>query len=192
MQREQVRRRRWIRYLRPQMGRLSRYAWKRLLRLKASPHAIAAGVAVGVAISFTPLVGFHLILAAAITWLLRGNIIAAWIATLVGNPWTFPFLWSASYMCGKLALDGTLAATAFDMQRILADPVSVLAPVFWPTTLGGILLGAAIALVTYWPVQRAIAAHRAHRASRMAAARHRRLRRGRTRTHANREHADAA
>ena len=181
-----------MRYLRPQMGRLSRYAWKRLLRLQASPHAIAAGVAVGDAISFTPLVGFHLILAAAITWLLRGNVIAAWIATLVGNPWTFPFMWSASYMCGKLILDGRLAATAFDMGRILADPVSALAPVFWPTTLGGILLGTAIAVATYWPVQHAIAAHRVRRARRMAAARHQRLRQERMRTQANREHADAA
>ncbi len=192
MARKRVRIRGWKRYLRPQMGRLSRYAWKRLLRLQASPHAIAAGVAVGIAISFTPLVGFHLLLAAAITWLLRGNIIAAWIATLVGNPWTFPFMWSASYMCGRLVTNGTPATAAFDMGRILADPVSALAPVFWPTTLGGVLLGTAIALATYWPVQRAIAIHRAHRASRMAEARHRRLRQARMKTRASREHADAA
>ncbi|GIX18218.1 MAG: hypothetical protein KatS3mg119_2404 [Rhodothalassiaceae bacterium] len=173
------------------MGRLSRYAWKRMLRLQASPHAVAVGVAVGVAISFTPLIGFHLLLAAAVAWALRGNVLAAWIATLVGNPWTFPFMWSASYMLGRVLLGHGAGPAGFEIGRVLADPVATLAPVFWPTTLGGLLLGSAIGAAVYYPLCRAIAAHRAHRARRMADARARRLAGG-ARSRVREERADAA
>ncbi|MGB8287975.1 MAG: DUF2062 domain-containing protein [Rhizobium ruizarguesonis] len=40
-----------------------RYIAIRVLRLKATPHAVAAGVAAGVAVSCTPFLGFHFIMA---------------------------------------------------------------------------------------------------------------------------------
>ena len=53
-----------------------------------------------ITISFTPFVGFHLILAALLSWIFRANIIASAIGTLVGNPWTFPFIWIWIYQLG--------------------------------------------------------------------------------------------
>ncbi|MEQ9448058.1 MAG: DUF2062 domain-containing protein, partial [Rhodospirillaceae bacterium] len=38
--------------------------------------------------------------------LLRGSIIASAIGTVVGNPWTFPFIWVGTYEVGKLMLGG--------------------------------------------------------------------------------------
>ena len=76
----------------------------RLKRLQGTPHSIAAGFACGVAISFTPLVGFHVLLAALTACLIRGNIIASAIGTLIGNPWTFPFIWVAVLYTGHLIL----------------------------------------------------------------------------------------
>jgi hypothetical protein len=55
---------------------------------------------VGVGISFTPLPGTHFLQAAFFSWLLRGNIPASMIATLAGNPWTFPLMWYAAYVTG--------------------------------------------------------------------------------------------
>ena len=76
----------------------------RLKQLKGTPYSIAAGFACGVAISFTPFIGFHLILAAVTAWIIRGNIISSAIGTLIGNPWTFPFIWMAVLSTGNFVL----------------------------------------------------------------------------------------
>jgi hypothetical protein len=62
--REHWRRRMRVYFLpRRNYSRSFRYYWKRMLRIKATPHAIAAGVAAGAFASFTPFMGFHFILA---------------------------------------------------------------------------------------------------------------------------------
>ena len=78
----------------PQGGwkRYSQYLMMRLHRLKGTPQSIAAGIACGVAISFTPFVGFHFVLAAITAFLLRGNILASALGTAAGNPlFGYPF-----------------------------------------------------------------------------------------------------
>ncbi|MGF0536648.1 DUF2062 domain-containing protein [Agrobacterium sp. ES01] len=80
------------------------YIVKRILRLTASPHAIAAGVAAGVASSWSPFVGFHFLIAFAIAYLIAGNMIAAAIGTGFGNPLTFPFLWATTWEIGNRML----------------------------------------------------------------------------------------
>ena len=54
----------------------------------------------GVAVSFTPLLGFHLIICYLGTWLMKGNLIAATVGTIIGNPWTFPFIFYLDYKVG--------------------------------------------------------------------------------------------
>lgn len=84
--------------------RYGQYLLIRLNRLKGTPRSIAAGVACGVAISFTPFVGFHFALAALTAWLVRGNIIASALGTIAGNPWTFPFIWMSTLYTGRYFL----------------------------------------------------------------------------------------
>ena len=72
----------------------------RLARLPGTPHSIAAGFACGVAMSFTPLVGVHILLALFLSWLIGGSLFSAVIGTIVGNPWTFPFIWLWIYNLG--------------------------------------------------------------------------------------------
>ncbi|WP_330448804.1 DUF2062 domain-containing protein [Paracoccus marcusii] len=43
-------------------------------------------------VNFTPLFGFHFLSAAAVAWIIRGNVLAALLATFVGNPVTLPFI----------------------------------------------------------------------------------------------------
>ena len=113
------RRRQPIPFLRPLRGwlwphigwRRRHYLVKRLTRLPGTPHSIAAGFACGVAISFTPFIGLHTLLSAACCALLvRGNYLAAVVGTLVGNPWTFPFIWLVSYQLGHALLGGPAVA----------------------------------------------------------------------------------
>ena len=85
------------------------YVVKRITRLSGTPHSIAAGAACGVAVSFTPFLGFHVISAFLLCLVVRGNYLAAAIGTLVGNPWTLPFLLLASYQLGHALLGGPAA-----------------------------------------------------------------------------------
>ena len=72
----------------------------KLARLPATSYSISAGFACGSMVSFTPLLGFHFLLAIVISFLIRGNVIAALIGTFIGNPLTFPFIWSLIYNIG--------------------------------------------------------------------------------------------
>lgn len=84
-------------------------AWKylavRLSRMKASPHAIAAGFAAGAASSFTPLLGLHILLGFAIAFVTRGSMIATVLGTAIGNPVTFPLFFSTTYWVGAKMKD---------------------------------------------------------------------------------------
>lgn len=91
-------------YPRGGWGRAISYLVHRLRRLPDKPHRIARGVAVGILVSFSPFFGFHLLLAAALAWAVRANITAALLATLVGNPLTFPFIMELSVKIGGFML----------------------------------------------------------------------------------------
>ena len=86
----------------PEMGwrRASRYLMVRVGRLPGSGQAIAGGFAWGAAMSFTPFIGLHILLSAFGAWISRCSIVAAVLGTIVGNPWTFPFIWIWLYKAG--------------------------------------------------------------------------------------------
>jgi uncharacterized protein len=80
------------------------YLAKRLPRLSATPHAIAAGFAAGAAGSFTPFLGFHFLISFGLAFTVRGNMIAAAFGTAVGNPITFPLIFASTYEVGSIIL----------------------------------------------------------------------------------------
>jgi hypothetical protein len=97
----------------PRMGylRAARYMGWRVVRLPGSAYGIAGGFAWGAAVSFTPFVGLHFLLSVLGAWATRCNIPAAIIGTVVGNPWTFPFIWALIYRTGMLMLGREIAET---------------------------------------------------------------------------------
>jgi len=141
-------------------ARSARYFSKRVLRLTATPHAVAAGVAAGAFASFLPYLGFHFIIAAAVAWILRGNLIASAIGTAVGNPITFPFIWGCSLGLGRYVLHGSEPGEVVPLRlgRVLTelDFALLWQPLLKPMTVGGAMLGALcgliLYLVTYWAV----------------------------------------
>jgi uncharacterized protein len=156
---------------RPPMSasRILRYYARRILRLKATPHAVATGVAAGVFASFTPFLGFHFALAAALAWLLRGNLVASALATFVGNPVTFPLIWGATLELGRTLTAGTGGAATenlADMMRHL-EITELWAPVLKPMLIGSVPLGLAFAGVAYIATRSATAAFQARRRQRM-------------------------
>lgn len=78
---------------------------RRLSEIKGTTDSIAKGFATGVAVSFTPLVGFHLLIALGICRLFKQNGVAAALGTIAGNPWTFPLIWYLTWHSGYIILD---------------------------------------------------------------------------------------
>ncbi len=87
----------------PSMGwkRACVYAKHRLLRIADTTHSLALGLAIGLGVSFSPLLMTHFIQAAILAFIMRGNAFAAMMGTFFGNPWTFPFIWWASFSLGQ-------------------------------------------------------------------------------------------
>src|SRR6185312_8464642 len=83
------------------------YRAKRLARVAASPHAVAAGAAAGAFAAFSPFFGFHYIIAATLAFVSRGSIIASAILTTAANPLTLPLFWTLSFWVGHLLLGGS-------------------------------------------------------------------------------------
>lgn len=148
------------------------YYAKRVLRLTATPHSIAAGVAAGVFMSFTPLIGLHILISAALAWLIRGNLVAAAIGTTACNPITVPFMWAGSLAIGRFILYGRYPAETapVDIGSILAhfDFSQLWGPVLMPLTVGCVPLGLAFALLFYGLTRWAVVAFRGERRRRLA------------------------
>ncbi len=128
------------------------YLMLRILRLRSSDYSIAAGIAAGVAVSFTPLIGFHFILAAVLAWGVRGNFIMAMIGTLIGNPWTFPLIWVLIHGVGVWIL-GTPTPEAdvsmLSYEFLMNSPGSVLVSMLLGGAVTGVIAGIIVFALAY-------------------------------------------
>lgn len=149
------------------------YVQHRLHRLPDPPHRIARGIFAGVFTSFTPLFGLHFLIAAVMAKLMRGNIIAALLATFFGNPLTFPIIGTVSLNLGQWMLgttydhseNATLLTKFAAASREFKDNFFALfnedeanwshvaefySEVFLPYLVGGIVPGIVAAMVCYY------------------------------------------
>jgi len=169
--------------------RAAYYVLYRLRRLPDPPHKIARGVAAGVFVCFTPLFGLHFLLAALLTRLMRGNILASILATFFGNPLTFPFIAAISVDLGSWILGqeqafhlSSLAAAFTDAFRELWFNLAALFSedaarwgnlrhffhrVFLPYLIGGIGPGLLTAALAYMITRPVIAAYQRNRIRRL-------------------------
>lgn len=165
----------------PKMG-IRRYVFylkNKILRLTASPHAVAAGFASGAAVSMFPAIGFHFILAFILAFVVRGNILAAAIGTAVGNPLTFPFIFSLTYQLGSvmarmLGLTEILGAPAAGAQAggvpqgMLSASLDVLLPAIKVMTLGGVPVSIVCFFVFYVLIHQLVSRFQDARRARLA------------------------
>ncbi len=155
--------------------RTGTYFWHRLRRLPGGTSSIAAGFAFGAAISFLPLNGLHFALAALLAWMTRTSVIASAIGTFVGNPWTFPPIWLASYHLGRMLLGHPESDAPVNFGHVflalwhgvrtmdLAHLAEEVWPVWWPMFIGGLPMAIAAWIGFYWLLKQGmIGYHRRH------------------------------
>lgn len=177
----------------PSMGiqRSVKYNAKRVQRFNANPYAIACGFAWGVAISFTPLIGFHFCTAVLFIYIMRGSYLAGWIGCIVGNPLTFPFIWVLTYKTGFLFYEGTsldiqtllsivkngifslfeyiyIYLATFESAHTLVPAIKELKLVFIPMLLGSVFWGAIAWGVSYAIIYKLVAKYQVSRGEKQA------------------------
>lgn len=135
------------------------------MRLNASPHTVAFGFAIGIFMSFSPFLGFHLGLSGLFAWLLRANIAASMLGNFLGNPITYPFMWAAVYQVGALMLGNTPTLNAID-SAVLNFEVTSFWDVFMPFLAGSIPVGIVAGLIFYFPVRNGVGRFQAARRAR--------------------------
>jgi len=136
------------------------YLGKRIRRLPDSPHRIALGFGCGALASFTPLFGLHFLVAVALAWLLRGNLLASAFGTAIGNPLTFPLIAASSLQTGWWLLGYEEELEAHFTFGWLTDNIDV---IFLPYAIGGLLPGLAAGVVCYAVLGPVVAAYQARR-----------------------------
>lgn len=147
------------------------YLWRRLLRVRATPHEVALGCAAGVFAACTPFLGLQMLLAVLLAFMLRVSIPAAILGTFIGNPLSWPAIWSVSFVAGSwiLGLDPAFAADR------LSEGANVLSATIWmptpetvnmavvsfspilpPMLVGGLAVGLILGAGSYYPMRRAV------------------------------------
>ena len=107
-------------------SRTKKYISLSIKRIKGTPQALSLGLATGIAISFTPFIGLHALLAIFISWVIGGSMAAALIGTLFGNPWTFPFIWYFTFEIGQFINYGFLSYEEEFSFKVIKKEVSTL------------------------------------------------------------------
>lgn len=158
----------------PQGGflRAATYLWHRLRRLPDPPHRIARGVFAGTFANFPPIFGLQMPVAALLAWAMRGNVLAAVLATLLSNPVTTPLIALVSLNLGHWMLGSTEGVSlhevfaafgaaggdlwhnigaAFTDETAHWDGLILFwNRIYWPYTLGSILPGLAVSGLLSW------------------------------------------
>ena len=177
---------------RPASGEARRSIWgawseslktvaRRLVNLRASPHEIALGCAIGAFVSITPLLGVQTILAVLLAACCARSVPAAIAGTFVGNPLSWPFIWVSTYAMGLqiVGLEGVLDPATFQHNMLLVwaavvdlSAVSrchgdaVVGRLFWPMLAGSIPMGLLTGAVVYYICRNGVQAWRHRRMTR--------------------------
>ena len=173
-------------------ARAFEYVKHRVRRLPDTPEKIARGIWAGVFTTFTPFYGLHFICAAIIAKLMRGNILAALLATFFGNPLTYVPIGIVSLNTGHFLL-GTRPAEGFEQSlgakfatagtELWHNLLALFTPrvahwdglrvfydeVFFPYMIGGIIPGIIAATVVYYLSVPVITAYQNRRRKRLRA-----------------------
>ncbi len=127
--------------------------WVRfVLHTDDTPARAAVAFALGVFIAWTPVIGFHTLLALGLAFLLGLNRVAVLAGTFVNNPWTFVPIYTASAYLGSLILGSDAPKPrleAISTWSDIGDFFAQFGPWIAPLTTGTLILGTTCALLSF-------------------------------------------
>ena len=121
----------------------------KLMRIKASPHQISLGFALGIWSNFLPIFGIHLLIAVLLSYAFRSNQLSSILGSLFGSlPIIFPFFWFLSWYVGS-----------FILSIFINEPSKINFPIFLndftlkviEMIIGSIILFPIIIIIIYFP-----------------------------------------
>jgi uncharacterized protein (DUF2062 family) len=152
---------------RGKLNRLLRKLFRWLLTLRGSPESIALGLAIGVFVACSPLLGIHLVMAIVLATLLNANRPAALAASFLNNPATFVPVYALEYWVGSFfwagppvsrvkqvlgeVADQFTGSSVLNMREHVALVLELGKDVFVPMMIGGTLLGLLAGTAVYFP-----------------------------------------
>jgi uncharacterized protein len=128
----------------------------KLLMLDDTPHRIALGMAIGVFISWTPTLGFQMLAAVPLAYLLRANRVSSVIGVYLSNPLTIVPMYWLDYQLGAMLLRTPVSFDGFREILMRSDwaqrcwgLLGVGMDVLGAVWLGGLILGALTGVLAY-------------------------------------------
>lgn len=136
------------------LKRRVRELWQNLSQLDARPDQIASGFAIGIVASFLPLNPSPIIVATAVAWLLKRNVLAALAGATLAIVYTplLPLMWLAEYRLGRLILP-VQHPLHLDQVRPL-DVLHKSWDIYAAMLVGSIIIAIPVAVLTYAVVKR--------------------------------------
>jgi len=138
-------------------------AYGRFMRIRGEPREIALGLALGVMVGMTPFLGFHTVIALFLATLLKWSRITATAGVFITNPLTAPFIYPVTYLVGH-AVWGLSTIPSLEKAASLEALVALIKSsplILVDLTVGGVLIGLPLSLLTYWVTFKAVQSYRA-------------------------------
>ncbi|HEY3491090.1 MAG TPA: DUF2062 domain-containing protein [Candidatus Deferrimicrobiaceae bacterium] len=133
------------------------------IHAEAEEHAIAAGFAAGVFMSFTPFLFLHTAGAVLLALVFRWSKVAAIAGAWVNNPYTMPFVFYGCTWIGGRLLGVRIRGIRFeswDIKSIYFTAKPIVAPLLLGTTLLGLIAAGVAYFIVYRVAVRIKSAHR--------------------------------
>jgi len=141
------------------LKRLIHYWYLRLIRIQATSHHIALGLAVGVFAGLLPIVPFQIAVAVTLALIVRGNKIAAVLGTWVINPFNLVPFYVMCYYIGKTVVP--FAIQPFDCTRL---EITCMFELGWELCtamiVGGLVVAVPGAIIAYIAAYKGITLYR--------------------------------
>ena len=128
--------------------------FKGMFSLNESPHRLAASFAVGIFIGICPLLGIHTLLALAVVYAFRLNMMVTMTGVYVTNPWTiipiYTFTtWTGAKMLGMNLMDQAFSLSHLRWNSFLKEFKHLLKPFVVGSTTIGLLAAVFLYFIMY-------------------------------------------
>ena len=138
----------------------------RILRLRGEPEEVAGGMAIGVAIGFTPTIPLHLVLGVFIAFLLGKSKLAAALGGQVANPFFLPFIYILDYRVGQ-GITGASGPSLVSADFSASYVLNLGWEIYYPLLVGGIVVGSLSVIPTYFMTKKIVLLYRERRRRRL-------------------------